>query len=318
MQIGVIDLDTSHPGAFHPLLAERGHRVVALANGGDVVPDEYVRQYAEERSIPHILDGVDALVDAASTLGIDAVFVHSVNWDRHVERIGALVAAGLPVQVCKPFAGRVAHLRQLQQWAADGATITGGSALRWSATALAGREHAPRRAYAATFGHPLDYGIHAHTLVSSILGPGIEAVRSLDEDGRLSQLRWSDGRDALVDVQPAGTGYGFTATVIGGSDESGRGGVHQFDATGDDLYGPFLDATCALLTGDGDPAVAGNLDLLVEPELAAIAAHASVRRGGEWVRLDDDEALADGDFDPTEFVAGYATTRRESLGITTA
>lgn len=308
MQLSVVDLDTSHPGAFHPLLAERGHRVVAVVNGQDVVPPEYVRQYAEERSIPHILDSVEALAEAAATLRIDAVFVHSVNWDRHLERIQALAATGLPIQICKPFAGRVEHLRELQRLAADGVQITGGSALRWSATALAARDLAPRRAYAATFGHPLDYGIHAHTLVSSILGPGIEAARALDESGRLTQLRWQDGRDALVDVQPSGTGYGFTATTIG------DGGVHQFDATGDDLYGPFLDATCAVLAGDLDT----DLDTLIEPDLAAIASNASVRRGGEWVRLDDDAALTDGAFDPSEFVAEYAQTRRASLGLATA
>lgn len=306
MHLGVVDLDTSHPGAFHPLLIERGHRVVALADGQDVVTPEYVRQYAGERSIPHILDGVDELIEAAPKLGLDAVFVHSVNWDRHLDRIEALAAAGLPVQVCKPFAGRVEHLRRLQALVAGGARITGGSALRWSATALAARETAPRRAYAATFGHPLDYGIHAHTLVSSILGPGIEAARALDDTGRLTQLRWQDGRDALVDVQPTGAGYGFTATTIG------DGGVHQFDATGDDLYGPFLDATCDILTGEGQ---GPSLDTLIEPDLAAIASKASAQHGGRWVRLDDDATLADGSFDPTEFVTGYAATRRESLGL---
>ncbi|SKC72729.1 Gfo/Idh/MocA family oxidoreductase [Krasilnikoviella flava] len=302
MRIGVVDLDTSHPAAFHPLLLERGHDVVAVVGGDDVATASYTAAYAAERGISRVAK------DPADIVGdVDAAFVHSVDWNRHVERLRPFVEAGVGVHVCKPFAGSVADIRTLEGWAADGARITGGSALRWSASARTGAGLGPRSAYAVTFGHHLDYGIHASSLLHGIFGPGIEAARALDGTGRRAELRWNDGRTAVVDVQEAGTGYGFVATLVGDD------GVTHLDATKDDLYGAFLDATCSYLAG-------GDLGLtfaeLVEPELAVLGARASAAHGGDWIALrGDDQRLVAGDVDPDEFVRRYVATRRAALGL---
>ncbi|ACQ81579.1 hypothetical protein Bcav_3336 [Beutenbergia cavernae DSM 12333] len=305
MRIGVVDLDTSHPSSFHPLLLARGHDVVAVVGGDTVATPEYTAQYASERGIERVEDDPAALVG-----DVDVAFVHSVDWDDHVERIRPFVQAGVGVHVCKPFAGRVADIRQLEAWAADGARIAGGSALRWSATARAGAALAPRTVFAVTYGHLLDYGIHAYSLVHGMVGPGIEAVRALDGAGRRAELRWADGRTAVVVVEEPGGGYGFYATVVG------EGGVSQLDASKDDLYGAFLDVTCAYL--DGEAELGLTFSELVEPELAILAARASAAHDGAWIGLHgDDERLAAGDVDGGEFAPGYAATRRAALGIET-
>lgn len=300
MRIGLVDLDTSHPQAFAPLLAERGHDVVAIVGGDTVVDDEYTQQYAQEHGIETVAQRPEDIVDQ-----IDIAFLHSVNWDDHVGRLEPFVRAGIPAKVCKPFAGNAADLDQLESWVADGAVIAGGSALRWSAAGAARPDSTS--GFAVTYGHPLDYGIHAFSLLSGIMGPGITCARALDEDGAQVQLRWNDRRTAIVHVLPAGGGYGFYASV------AGPDGVEFVDATGTDLYGPFLDVTLAHLTGTEQLPV--SFAELVEPERAIIAARASAAHDGAWIELRGDDRLAQGAFDGAPFAREYAAKRRTALGL---
>jgi hypothetical protein len=157
MRIGVIDLDTSHPQAFLPLLRHRGHDVVAVFGGHTVVDDEYTRRYAQQHGIGSVVSDPKELLGA-----VDAVFIHSVDWDNHVVRALPFAESGVPIHICKPFAGRASDIRELVRWADSGVRLSGGSALRWSASVAEWRETGQQvlTAYAATYGHPLDYGIH--------------------------------------------------------------------------------------------------------------------------------------------------------------
>ncbi|GAB3836009.1 oxidoreductase [Kribbella italica] len=304
MRIGVVDLDTSHPAAFLPLLRQRGHEVVAVYGGQTVVDDDYTRGYAAEHGLS-VVDDPEELVGA-----VDAVFIHSVDWDKHLVRARPFAEAGVPIHLCKPFAGRAADLRELIRWADSGVRLSGGSALRWSAAVADWQEtgHEVVTAYAATYGHPLDYGIHAYSLLSGLLGPDVEAARSLDDEGRRVELRWRDGRTAVVAVAPAGTGgYGFFATLVHG------GGVHHVEAGGTDLYARFIDVTVGHLSGERDQPV--SFAELVEPELAVIAGLASAKHGGSWIALHDDPRIDDVAFDGQAFAASYRVTRRKALGL---
>lgn len=304
MRIGVVDLDTSHPEAFLPLLRERGHDVVAVYGGHTVVDDDYTRRYATENGIARVVDDLTELVG-----DVDAVFVHGVDWDTHLARVRLFAGHGIPVHLCKPFAGRAADVREMVALAADGARITGGSALRWSAAVAEwrAREERADTGLAVTYGHPLDYGVHAFSLLHGFHGPGIEAARALDAEGRRVELRWRDGRTGVVIVQPAGEGYGFFATLV-----SVRG-VHHVEAGGADLYARLLDATLAHLVAPGPPEV--SLAELVEPELAVLAGRASAENSGQWVRLHDDPAIDGVAFDGAEFAVGYRLARRKALGL---
>ncbi len=169
MRIGIVDLDTSHPAAFAPLLAARGHEVVAVVGGTTVMDDAATAAYAAEHGIARVVPEPGDLVGL-----VDAAFVHTVDWDCHVDRVRPFVEAGVPVKVCKPFAGNEVDLARLEAWAAGGARIAGGSALRWCATAdrlRAALGDGPVHVSALTYGHVLDYGIHAYALVHGIMGP---------------------------------------------------------------------------------------------------------------------------------------------------
>lgn len=306
MRLGVVDLDTSHPEAYLPLLRDRGHEVVAIFGGTTVVDAAYTARYAAEHGIRHVVD------DPAELVGIvDAVFIHSVNWDTHVERARPFVVKGVPVHIGKPFAGLAADIRELVLWAEAGARISGGSALRWSAAVAnwhARRERATT-GLAVTYGHPLDYGIHAYCLIHGLLGPGIDAARALDDEGRRVELRWRDGRTAVVVVAPPGVGHGFYATLVAPK------AVTHMDAGGADLYARYIDVTVGHLAGEHDQPI--TFAELVEPELAAIAGAASAQHGGAWVGIHDDPTIDDGSFDGAAFAAGYRIIRRRKLGLTT-
>jgi predicted dehydrogenase len=304
MRIGVIDLDTSHPAAFLPLLRARGHDVVAVFGGNTVVDDDWTHRYAAEHGIGQVVN------DPGELFGIvDAVFVHSVNWDVHLERARQFAARGVPVHICKPFAGNAADLRELVALAAGGARISGGSALRWCAAVADWKNAAwpADTAFVVTYGHPLDYGIHAYALVHGLFGPGIEAARALDLQARRVELRWSDGRTALVAVPPSGDAYGFFATIAGPT------GVHHLDAGGSDLYSRFIDVTLEHLTASDGGTL--SLNELVEPDLAAVAGLASAHHDGRWIGLHDDARIDSVSYDGAAFAAEYRKTRRAALGL---
>ncbi len=305
MRIGIVDLDTSHPQAFDPLLRAAGHDIVGVVGGDTVVDPHYTAQYAAEHDIGLVASSPQELIGE-----IDLAFVHSVNWDHHVDRIRPFVEAGIGVNVCKPFAGSAADLDQLEQWVADGARISGGSALRWCAAAQTLPVPQAQSSFGVTYGHPLDYGIHAFAFVSGLMGPGMVAARALDDVGRQVQIRWDDGRTSVVHVLAKGEGYGFYATV------AGQAQTQFIDATGTDLYGPFISGTLANLTGEAfEGPGALTFAELVEPERAVIAGRASASNDGRWVELRDDPLLADGSFDGAEFASEYAVTRRAALGL---
>lgn len=305
MRIGVVDLDTSHPETFLPVLREQGHDVVGVYGGDTVVDAAYTAEYARRHGIAEVVDHPGELIGR-----VDAVFIHSVNWDLHVDRARLFAEHDIPMHIGKPFAGQARDICRLTEWEAGGVRISGGSALRWSPAVTAWRE-GQRRAFSglsATYGHPLDYGIHAYSLLHGLLGPGIEAARSLDADCRRVELRWRDDTIALVCVVPHGS-HGFYATVV--SAES----VDHIDAGSSDIYRPFLDVTTRHIAGKRDQGV--SFAELVEPELAAIAGLASAQHDGRWVSLHGDPAIDDAAFDGAEFAASYRTQRRQQLGLTT-
>lgn len=305
MRIGVIDLDTSHPEAFLPLLRRRGHEVVGVFGGDTVVDNGYTRRYAEQHGIP------TAVTDPEDLLGlVDAVYIHSVDWDNHLKRAAPFAAAGVPIHICKPFAGRASDIREMAKWAESGVRICGGSALRWSADVAAW--HAAGRqvltAFAATFGHPLDYGIHAFSLMHGIMGPGVVAARALDTDGLRVEMRWRDGRTAVVAVAPPpAEGYGFFATTVSPD------GVQHIEAGGADLYDRLMGVMAGHLAGE--QAMPISFAELVEPELAVIAGLASTCHDGSWIGLWDDPRIDEVSFDGPAFAAGYRKRRRQVLGL---
>ena len=82
INLGIIDIDTSHPGSFIPILRSFNDvEVMAVLDSGDIWDEKYVNHFANEHNIPNIIMSFDEMFQH-----VDAVLVQSANWDCHIDR----------------------------------------------------------------------------------------------------------------------------------------------------------------------------------------------------------------------------------------
>jgi hypothetical protein len=302
MRIGIVDLDTSHPQNWVPLERELGHEVVGVWDGGAVHPAGYAARFAQEHAIPRVFTALDEMVAE-----VDCAILHGCDWDTHLAKARPFIAAGKAVLIDKPLAGNLHDLNQLRAWARAGARLTGGSSLRfcvevrdWLARPAAERG-APHTVLAGCAVDEFNYGIHAYSMLSSIMGLGVRSVQHLGRGvQRRLRVNWSDGRMGLVVVGAAAAWMPFYATII--TERS----VAQLQADAGKLYRALLEACLPYLAGEVDqPPV--SMDALIEPELCALAARRSWLEGDREVllaELRDDEG-----YDGKAFAEGYRKAR---------
>ncbi|MBM7565800.1 Gfo/Idh/MocA family oxidoreductase [Paenibacillus sacheonensis] len=297
LRIGIVDLDTSHPNGWVPIIKELGHRVVAVFDGGTVHEEGYASRFAEKHDIGVVCESLEEMARL-----VDAAIIHSVNWDLHVERARPFVEAGKAVMIDKPMAGSMHDIRQLLEWERGGARITGGSSLSVCEEAVEWhRQHDPNDPIVTVLAgcsvDEFNYGIHAFYFLQAIMGPGIESVRSAGAHLQHQiELRWQDGRKGFLSVGATQGYLPFYATIVTGHT------VKHLQVDSSRLYRAFLKASLPYLAGDAEPAVA--LSRLLEAELAAAAARKSMSLGGLQVALTE---LSDEDqgYDGAAFAAQY-------------
>ncbi len=277
MKLGMIDLDTSHPGSWVPIIREMGHDVTCVFDGGTVFPEGYAQEFADERDIPDVCASVEEMVGQ-----VDAAIIHSCNWDLHVERARPFVEADVAVLIDKPMVGNVADAQTLIEWGNAGKIITGGSSFRWCFETLeflakpaeeVGTIHA---AFAGCGIDEFNYGSHAFANLFGLMGTGCESVRHLGTHVQDQfELTWSDGRRGIVTVGVTGWLPNY-ATVV--TEKS----VVQFQPDTARIYRALLEHDLPILERKADPV---DIHDLLEPELAAIAGLVSKDKGGEKVEL---------------------------------
>ena len=305
--VGLVDLDTSHPQAWLPILRSRGYSVTAVYDGGTVYPDGYASEFAQKNDVPLVFESVEEM---AAHPDVHIAIVHSCNWDLHASRVAPFVAQGKAVLVDKPIAGRLRDLHQFGAWVDSGARITGGSSLRYAPEVRAfhskvAREGKPRALLVGCGVDEFNYGIHAYAMAVGMLGPGIEAARHVGIQHGLHQveLTWQDGAKATLLIG-GGAWLPFYATAVHAQ------AVEQFQAGTDTLYAALLEHVMPYLSGAVDAPVT-PYPQLIEPELAALAAEVSHKGSGKWVALDD-PALAQAHYDGAAFGHTYRISKMGS------
>lgn len=280
LKIGMVDLDTSHPKSFLPIIRSMGHEVTAVFDGGAVNPEGYAESFARENGIDEVYS---SLTDMAQS--VDMVLIHSCNWDVHVERARPFIEAGKGVFIDKPLAGNVRDLRQMLEWSKQGAALTGGSALRYCVEVedwLAQSIPADEWVYALV-GCAVDefnYGIHAYAMLHGLVGPGVKQVRHLGTSVQQQvELTWADGRKGIVSVGQTSGYLPFYANVVT------QKKVDYIKADNGKLYKALLEKALPYFAGETEAPL--PLEQLVEVELSAIAAKLSLERQGQPVLLSD-------------------------------
>ena len=308
MRIGTVDLDTSHPAAWIPIEREMGHEVVGVCDGGSVHPAGYADSFAAKHEVPRVYGtSADMVPD------VDCAVIHGCDWDTHLAKAAPFLEAGKAVLLDKPLAGSVADIEELCRLADGGARITGGSGLRFSYEAsefLALREAergVPHTVFCGCGVDEFNYGIHAYSLLSGILGPGAVSVRHLRAGPqRRVQVDWSDGRTGVIAIGPTSEWLPFYATIV--TERT----VHQFTVQVSGIYRALLEATLPYLASlTASPPV--PMRSLVEPELCALAAKLSWEDGDREVTLAELDG-SDVRYDGGAFAAGYRRQRYPESG----
>jgi len=298
MKIGLVDLDTSHPQNWIPILRDLGHEIVGVWDGGAVHPASYVQKFATDYAIPQVYTELADLVETA-----DCAIIHGCDWDTHIAKAQPFVAAGKAVLLDKPLAGNLRDLQQIRQWVAGGARISGGSSLRfavetqaWLAQPVAERG-TPHTVICGCAVDEFNYGIHAYAMLSSILGGGIRSVRHLGEGvQRRIAVQWADGRSGILIIGATAKWMPFYTTIV--TERS----VAHYQADAGKLYRALLEATLPYLAGEA--AAPLTVDEWLEPELCALAARQSWLEGDQEVMLAE-LPLDDTGYDGKTFAEGY-------------
>ena len=300
LRIGLVDLCTSHPGSFVPILRQMGKvEVAAVYDSGAARPDGYAAQFAAEHGIPAAcerLEDMPALVDAA--------IVHSADWDNHLDRARPFIEAGKPVWIDKPIVGNLRDLNELLNLEAKhGTLIMGGSSLRWAVEVRELRERLAERGevVSAFFSGPGDffnYGIHTVEMMGGLLGAGIRSVAWVASHGGTDVFHaaYGDGRIALFQLGSPHHQWQMTVTTTGGVETATVDAGKLYEA----LLRTYLGAIAA---GEAPLPLRDVLDSIK----VALAAKVS-RRTRQPVFLDE---LTDEErFDGHAFNAEYARGRR--------
>jgi hypothetical protein len=262
----MVDLSTSHPGIFAPLLAELGMPVRAVLD--PVRAADFCQDHPSAVAVGCLAELADAC---------DVVMLLGRDWDERPTQLETLAVHGVPVFVDKPMAGTAGELRALADLPLR---IDGGSALRVAPEAVRVRESGRRPAVVdvTCTGHPFYYGVHAVALATAVLGPGLVSARGLSGERERSiegVLDHVSGAEIRVSVATSDTAGGFAATVDG---------ELRIEPAAGAFYPALLRDTMTRLTTAADPRPGAEL---VECELALLALAWSLTNDGAPVALGD-------------------------------
>jgi hypothetical protein len=303
MKIGVVDLDTSHPRNWIPLIREFGHEIVGLIDHGGVHPSGYAESFARDLEVPKVFESIDEMVEQ-----VDGAIVHSCNWDVHLERARPFLEGGKAVFIDKPMVGKRKDLTALHEYAKRGARLTGGSSFlycRESADYLSQpveERGTPHTVFAGCSVDEFNYGSHAYSLLFSILGPGIQSVRHLGGSvQRQLQLKWNRGRTGFLSIGNQEAWLPGYATIV--TEKT----VAQFITDTSRLYRALLEKVLPYMAGEVEkPPI--KLTDITEVELAALAARTSWLNGDIEVKLDEVRSDEPG-YNGAEFETEYRAAR---------
>jgi hypothetical protein len=243
---------------------------------------------------------------------VDVAFIHTCNWDKHVDYIKPFVERGVKVFVDKPIAGNMKDLRTLEEMVENGAEILGHSALRYTfeidnfKAKCKEFETRPINALCTVGGDGFTYQVHA---VEHLLGifdakpvscKLISSVNTVDSVCDNYLIKFADGAVGQY-VSLDNKGIPFNTVIL---TETLKGGT-DFIYTVDNwkIYVALLSRVCDYVDGKKD-AIAPVKDLNLSIKIM-LAGKASKENGGIEVALDS-PLLETVYFDGYEYEKNYA------------
>ena len=125
-KVGAVDIDTSHPQEFAVKMLQLGRGKYTCVYNAGFRSDNYVEKFMNEKDVPIRCSTLNEMAEQ-----VDVAFIHSCNWDRHLELAEPFIKAAKPVFIDKPIVGNLADCVQIETYVKKGANILGSSALRY-------------------------------------------------------------------------------------------------------------------------------------------------------------------------------------------
>ena len=302
IKIGLVDLDTSHPGSWLPLLATTGKaQYTAIYDFGDVCSQAYVREFAATHQL-RLCSSLGELVEQT-----DIGFIHGCNWNRHLDRAKPFVDAGKPVFLDKPIAGNLRDLLMLKEWVAKGANIIGGSVLPYAYEIDAFRDTITKNeetvisAFVTTgmANDPFNYSIHGAEMLRGLVGTDAQTVRYLASNRAVEiyEIAYRSGVCGYIQIMTPFHTFGAMVTT--------NKQAHQIKVDANRLYEAFITRIVRVAEGDAD--ALDNLEAVAESVKVMLAMH-QARRTGQLVHLND-LRIDDEGYDGGTFAANYRLSR---------
>ena len=132
---------------------------------------------------------------------IDALLLARDDGENHLKMAAPFLDKGIPVFIDKPLADNRLDLEAFRERFRKGQPFLSSSCFRYckELKALAGEGFTYATAFSPKYWRT--YGIHLLEGLRTVMGGGFKAVRDVGTDGRAQvQLRWNDGREALLEV----------------------------------------------------------------------------------------------------------------------
>ena len=311
IKVGAVNIDVSHPKVFSEVLAEGDRaRYVAVYNDGFRGQDE-VEVFAKKMNLM-VCSTLDELADI-----VDVAFVHSCNWDKHLNYVQPFIDRNKPVFIDKPIVGNMKDIRKLQDMCANGAKIIGTSALRYCdevvdiKNKLKELNATPVHTIVTVGPDDFNYAIHAIELICGFYESkpiSCRFIGNTDVDSQHSEtyfIRFENGSSAQY-INLIGKFTWFHTLMITSNPQADAD--YCFAVDNSKFYKKMLDNVCDYVEGKEN--TMATCEQMCDAVKIMLAGKASKENGGIEVSLDSN-LLEKTSFDGHAFESGYAARGRK-------
>jgi hypothetical protein len=308
LRIGAITIDTSHPMAFGKVLEQDNRaRYVGVYDDSfrsDEEVDFFVKRFALEKRCKTL----EELADLC-----DIGFIHSCNWDRHLDYAMPFIERGKPVFIDKPIVGKLSDCRKMTDLVNQGAVIIGSSSVRYCQEIVSFLEKpvTERGEVISLFGtsgvDEFNYGIHVVEGIGALAGKTARSVKYIgrgqmqDKMSESFYIDFGDGVNALFNTF-MGSWQPFAYTIM--TTKS----TYQFTVDTSKLYAALLDEIIRFL--EGKPHRIAPMDALLDSVKIMLAGRLSREQNGAIIQIDE-IPIDDPGYDGEMFYRGYAAGARK-------
>ena len=194
LKIGCVSLDVSHPLGFAANMQNgcMDMRYEYVWDNGFRKEEEaewFVKKFKLKAKVDNIADMVDY---------VDIGFIHSCNWEKHLDQAMPFIEKNKPVFIDKPIVGSKSDIRRLKELIKNGAKIMGSSSARYAdeIKEYLSKPVEERGEILSIFGtcgvDEFNYGIHIVEILSELAGSKAVSCRFVGEgktaDGKKSEI----------------------------------------------------------------------------------------------------------------------------------